>query len=211
MWPLILCILLAYLLGSVPFALLLGFLKGVDIRKVGSGNIGATNLTRTLGRRWGIAAFLLDFLKGLLPAFGMRFVATRFEIPIPMPPPYAQGLCGLAAVFGHIFPVFLGFRGGKGVATSFGVLAGLMPVPTLFCGLTWLAVFKATRFVSLASIIAAIGFPIAFPISARLLEPGMESRVFYSLEGVALAAAALILWRHHENIRRLFTGKENRF
>ncbi len=207
MWIVALCVLVSFLLGGIPFALLLGRLRGVDIRQHGSGNIGATNLTRTLGRRWGIAAFLLDFLKGLIPALGGQLLPRVADVPEPLTPVHLGILFGIAAVAGHVFPIYLRFRGGKGVATSFGVMTGLVWLAALISGVAWVAVFLSTRLVSLASIVAAL----LFPLTVFLAERGREPASFYALEGLALAAMALILIRHHTNIRRLLSGKEHRF
>lgn len=208
MWLVVLCVVASYLLGGVPFGLLLGKFRGVDIRTVGSRNIGATNLTRALGRSWGVAAFLLDFLKGLLPVLATALLLDLLPEPVPnLHPVHAQILAGLAAVLGHVFPIYLRFRGGKGVATSFGVMAGLLPVAALISGGAWVGMFLATRIVSVASIVAAV----LFPISVLLLYRERQPEEYFALEGLAIAAALLILVRHHANVRRLLTGKERRF
>ena len=208
MWTVAVSIIVAYFLGAIPFGLVVGRLKGVDIREVGSGNIGATNLTRTLGRGWGAAAFLLDFFKGLLPTAGglflYRLVPTVRET---LRPEHLAIACGVAAVFGHMFPIYLRFRGGKGVATSFGVICAVAPLAALISGAVWLGVFFASHIVSAASLIAA-GL---FPVSVFFLEREREPEVFYALEALALFAALLILVRHSSNIRRLLAGKESRF
>ena len=204
----------AYLLGSVPFALLLGKLGGVDIRGVGSGNVGATNLTRALGRRWGVAAFLLDFLKGLAPVVAGALLLTPplygggTPGPIPLPSlVQARILLGVAAVLGHVFPVFLGFRGGKGVATSFGVIAGLLPLAALAAGAAWILAFYVRRVVSIASLVAVV----VFPAGTVLFYRDLPEEDFYTLLALTLALAALVVVRHRENIARLLKGRENRF
>src|SRR5208283_6016922 len=146
-------ILISYLVGAIPFGYLISRTKGVDILHQGSGNIGATNVGRVLGRRFGILVFLLDFAKGAVPvavALGLRDRAGAETTALLGPS--GLGVCaGLAAFLGHLFPVYLRFRGGKGVATSAGVVAVLLPWPALGAVLTWVAVVCSTRYVSLAS------------------------------------------------------------
>lgn len=197
----------AYLLGSVPFGLLLGRFAGLDIREHGSGNIGATNLARSAGRLWGVAAFVLDFAKGLVPAL----VATHLASSHPDHLALAQGgwlalLVGLAALLGHVFPIYLRFRGGKGVATTFGVLAALAWLATAIAAVLWLVVFLVTRVVSLASLCAAIAFPVAVLVLRAQFEP-----IYVSLQTLTVFVATLITYRHRSNIVRLFRGEEFRF
>jgi acyl phosphate:glycerol-3-phosphate acyltransferase len=194
----------AYLLGSVPFSLILGRLRGVDIRTIGSGNIGATNLTRALGRRWGIAAFALDFLKGLAPVV-LALLLARPEIEVR--PEHAAMACGAAAILGHVFPIYLRFRGGKGVATSFGVIAGLAPVASLAAGAAWLGLFLLTGTVSIASLAAAAVFPPGVLYCYRHGPPS----VAIPMVVLGVLVALLIVVRHRSNIRRLLSGKEGRF
>src|SRR5271156_180934 len=139
-------LLIAYLVGAIPFGYLVARWRGVDILHQGSGNIGATNVGRVLGRRFGILVFVLDFAKGALPVLAAQTVGPGW-LPVT---------AGLAAFLGHLFPVYLRFRGGKGVATSAGVVAVLLPWPALGAVLTWVAVVCSTRYVSLASLVAAL-------------------------------------------------------
>lgn len=206
-------LLAAHLCGSIPFAFLLGKCKGVDIRKVGSGNIGATNLGRACGKKWGIAAFLLDALKGALPVLVAGFLRAEFA------PQGAQAwlpdllwvAVGIGAVLGHVFPVWLGFKGGKGVATSLGVLLGFWPVltlPGLAAGLIWVALCYGTGFVSLASVLAAAAVPPLAYVAAIYFntpEHPYDRRVF---GGFALALALLVIVKHRANIERLKAGTE---
>jgi acyl phosphate:glycerol-3-phosphate acyltransferase len=196
----------AYLLGSIPFALILGRLRGVDIRRTGSGNIGATNLSRALGRRWGIAAFALDFRKGLIPVVAAGLLGSPGPIPGEIHPLHAQIACALAAVLGHVFPVWLGFRGGKGVATTFGALSGLVWPAALIAGAVWLVLFLATRTVSIASLGAAAAFPIATVIVFR----DQPADLAWPADILAVLVAAIIIVRHRSNIHRLLTGQEGR-
>lgn len=183
----------AYLIGSIPVGLILG--KAIwkkDLRQYGSHNIGATNAWRTLGSKAGILIFLLDFIKGQLGVMlGGCVLGT----------PAAMVLGGFFAIVGHMFPLFLGFKGGKGVSTGLGVLAALMPKITAIVFVVWLVLFAVTRYVSVASIVAAV----LAPILAAIFKAPAEFFAF------ALAAAVLIVWRHRENLHRLKAGRENRF
>ena len=191
----------AYLLGAVPFGLLLCRLKGVDIRTVGSGNIGATNVFRSVSKPLGIATFACDFLKGLVPAY-------VFPILGKMLTGTCQGseigiLCGVASIVGHNWPVYLKFKGGKGIATSAGVLLGVAPAAVGIGLISWIVLFVASRYVSIASIGAAIVVPVV-------------SWTMYSRKGLMLPIVLTILgllavWRHKSNIERLIGGTESRF
>ena len=187
----VLACLLAYIIGSIPNGLIVSrVVAGIDIRQYGSHNIGATNVWRTLGKGPGAAVFLLDFIKGILGGFfGYLLVGT----------PFAMIFGGMAAIIGHSLPLFLGFHGGKGVATGLGVIAFLMPKVTIVVFLVWLAIVLVTRYVSLGSIIAAA----LVPILAWLFSYPIEYFVF------GLLAAVLIIVRHKTNIVRLLNGTEN--
>ena len=192
----------SYLLGSVPFGLLAARLKGVDIRKHGSGNIGATNVWRVCGWRCGLPVFALDVLKGVAAVVLARWLAVKFSGD--------AAWCGIAAamacIIGHSFPVWLGFRGGKGVATSLGVFLGLMWMPSVAALLVWFAVFKMSGYVSLASIVAAVVLPAAaVAMQFTGWQPG------WTLCGFAAFAGLLVILRHRSNIARLRAGTENRF
>lgn len=202
-------ILAAYLLGSVPFAFLIAKVYGKDLRTVGSGNIGATNLARAVGRKWGYACFVLDALKGLAPVALVGAVAG-----VPNSPMFLSLwlLVGIATILGHVFPIYLRFRGGKGVATSFGVALGLWPYFTL-CALialiVWVGVVLTWHYVSLASICAAVAFPVAL-VLGMLMVPAWRSVNLWPLLIAAVVIPVLVIVRHRENIRRLATGTENR-
>lgn len=184
----------AYLLGSISFAVLLVRLRtGRDIRAEGSGNAGATNVARAHGRALGLAVGLLDVAKGAAAVLLMRTVTAD--------PRYAAA-AGMAAILGHVFPVFYGFRGGKGVATAIGAFLVLAPLPTLVCAGVFLAVVLLTRYVSLGSILAIVLLP---PVAGGLFH---EPR---STVAAAAAAAVLIVVKHRENLRRLAKGEERRF
>jgi len=199
----------AYLLGSVPFAFLIAWAHGKDLRTIGSGNIGATNLARAAGRKWGYICFALDVLKGLTP---MAIVGA--VMGVPENPGYLSLwlLVGIAAILGHVFPVYLRFKGGKGVATSFGVALGLWPYFTL-CALialvVWIVVVLIWHYVSLASICAAVAFPIALVLGI-LAVPNWHSTSLWPLLIAAVVIPILVIVRHRENIRRLAAGTERR-
>lgn len=194
----VLGVLLAYVIGSIPFALLAGRLRGVDLRQHGSGNLGATNALRVLGAPAGIAVYVLDTLKGFVAAF----VLPR------LPGVDAGGDWALAfavaAVLGHVRPVFLGFsRGGKGVATAGGAFLGLVPAATLIAIAVFAVVLVTTGYVSLGSLSAAVALPVAIAL--------VESGASPLLWSVAIALAAFMFWSHRSNIVRLARGEEYRF
>lgn len=184
---------LSYLLGSVPFGYLAGKIKGVDIRSGGSGNIGATNTLRLLGPAAGVTVLVLDVLKGV----GAAWMGLNLAQPGG---PWMGVAAGLFAVFGHNWSVFLGFKGGKGVATSFGFALYLMTLPSLVGFGTFLLVVAVTRYVSLGSILGALGVLVAAAVTAQPL-PYMILTVL---------ALAFIVARHRSNLERLRQGKENR-
>lgn len=190
----VIVLVISYLLGGVPFGLLIGkMLRGVDIRQLGSGNIGATNVYRTLGPGPGIAVFVADVLKGFVPAMA----ASRLFPSQPWLPVAA----GLLAIAGHSLSPFLKFRGGKGVATSLGVAIGLVPEIAVIAFVIWLAVVMVTRYVSVGSIIAVLCVP---PLMWAFRKP-VEYKLF------AILATFFVILRHRSNIVRLIQGKENRF
>ena len=195
--PLLLALVIAaaYLMGSIPNGLLLARLKGVDLQKVGSGNIGATNVYRCVGKGWGIAAFVLDAVKGFVPAFG-------FPMLVSAPPPWLGLACGIAAVAGHNWPVWLKFKGGKGVSTSAGMLLGIAPAAVGIGFAVFALVVALTRWVSLGSILAAIAVPAAY-----LGLYGTENRL---LAGALVVMGLLVVVKHRANIRRLLHGTEPR-
>jgi glycerol-3-phosphate acyltransferase PlsY len=194
----------AYLLGSIPFGFLIARAKGVDIRTVGSGNIGATNVFRCVSKPLGILTFLLDMAKGFAGCTVVPYLAARWMGGATGDLPF-RVVCGFLAVAGHNWTVFLGFRGGKGVATSAGLLLGLTPAG---CGIAlaiWAAVFLTTRYVSLASIAAAA----ALGVAAWL--PFCRQGSGWWFPAMLDVLAVLAIWRHRSNIRRLREGTESRF
>ena len=191
----------AYLLGAVPFGLLLARSRGLDIRTVGSGNIGATNVWRHLGRTWGLATFALDVLKGYLPAAVFPCLAARWLGFSGQA--HLLGLaCGVAAIVGHNWPVYLRFRGGKGVATSAGVLLGIAPAAVGVGLVVWLILFFTTHYVSIASMAAGL----AVAAGGWVLYTAASPTLPLTLTVLAL----VVIWRHRSNIRRLREGTESR-
>jgi glycerol-3-phosphate acyltransferase PlsY len=191
-------VLLSYLAGSVPSAYLAGEFRGVDLRKHGSGNLGATNVVRVLGPRIGAVVFLADLLKGFLPVYFLpRYTET-------LQPELWALVYGAAAILGHVKPIFLlGKGGGKGVATASGVFLALAFVPMLMAEAVWIVAFYFTRYVSLASLLGAAVLPIAILVWSR--DP--RSPVFIA----SLIIAAFVFWTHRANIGRLQRGEEHRF
>jgi len=203
-------IIVAYLLGSIPFGLVIAAAYGKDLRKIGSGNIGATNVARALGRKWAYFCFLLDVLKGLVPMLAARFLT---QVANPTPGLVSLWLVvGCAAVLGHIFPIYLKFKGGKGVATSFGVALGLWPYYTTCAVIAitvWAVVVLIWRYISLASMTASIVFPIVL-ILAIVLMPNWDFANLWPLLVAAIAIPVMVIMRHRENIKRLFAGTESK-
>lgn len=195
---------IGYLLGSCPNGLLISKWKGIDIRRRGSGNIGATNVLRVLGKQWGYLVFILDALKGFLAVrIAFQFVAATPAIAHPeLPAIFAAFTC----ILGHTFPVWLGFKGGKGVATSAGALLGLMPLAVVSVFLVWTLTFQVTRYVSIASIVAAASLPFFVALYLRCGVLHGENLLPFSI-----VIALLVIWRHRGNIERLMHGKEQRF
>jgi len=193
----------AYLVGSFPAGYLAGLACGVDLRTAGSGNVGATNALRVLGKKWGYAVFATDLIKGFLGVkvaqwLGGAFVSDAASV---------FGVAGaVGAVVGHNFPVWLGFRGGKGISTSGGVMLALFPLPVFAAGfVAWMGLFFSTRYVSIASLGAAIALPLA---SAVLWLNGKCPLI---LVIAAVAMCCLAFYRHRPNIRNLLNGTERRF
>lgn len=183
-------LLLAFFIGSIPSGFIIGLLHGKDIRKLGSGNIGATNVTRFLGKKAGILTLILDVLKGI--------IAIKLFENLPESNVY---LLGLAAICGHCFSPFLKFQGGKGVATSLGVFLYLSPYQDLTILIVFLISLKLTNYVSLSSILAAIALPTSIYIANYNVE----------LFQVSLVVSALVIYKHKENIQRILNGTENKF
>jgi glycerol-3-phosphate acyltransferase PlsY len=209
-WEVGILIPVAYCLGSIPFGLLVGLWRGVDPRKQGSGNIGATNVGRLLGGRYFALVFTLDLLKGLLPVLAAGWL-LRWQATSVINCLLWMGV-GFAAILGHVFSLFLKFKGGKGVATSTGVALGLYPFytfPGLIAAIVFLLVLKTAHYVSLASIVGALAFPLAYVLFGALLGwPLLTAQL--PLLIFSLAICGMIVWKHRSNIARLLAGTENR-
>jgi glycerol-3-phosphate acyltransferase PlsY len=189
----------AYLLGSIPFGFIAGLIAGIDVREHGSGNIGATNTLRVLGKKYGYSVFLADVLKG--------FLAVRIALWLARFDPSTGYFIGIVAAFfvvaGHSFPVWLRFRGGKGVAAAAGACLGLVPLATFVAVLIWIATFFIFRYVSLASIVAAVALALGALFLGYAADPILLT--------FTCLIAALIILRHRSNIVRLLQGREPRF
>jgi glycerol-3-phosphate acyltransferase PlsY len=190
----------AYLLGAIPCGLLLGRLRGIDIRETGSGNIGATNVFRSVGKGFGALTLLLDAAKGFVPAFVFPRLVTCGSGNEPSLK--LAVLCACLAVIGHNWPVYLKFKGGKGVATSAGAMSGIVPAALGLAVIAWGIAFILTRYVSVASIAAAV------VMVAAVWWLYMDTAVW--LPGVVTILGAIAVWRHRANIARLRQGTENR-
>jgi glycerol-3-phosphate acyltransferase PlsY len=193
----------AYLLGSIPSGYLIGRSQGVDLRTQGSGNIGATNALRVLGKKWGYLCFALDIGKGLTATLLAKLLVAP---ACGLDPVIASIVAAVSAVAGHNFPVWLGFKGGKGVATSAGAVIGLFPFVVFASGvLAWVIAFKITRIVSVASIAGAVVLSLSLFI-LWLLHLAVTAQLV-----IGLALSAMLIWRHRSNIQRLLAGTEARF
>jgi len=197
--------LVSYLLGSIPAGYLAGRIAGIDIRHAGSGNIGATNVTRVLGKRYGYPVFVVDFLKGLMAVSISILVEKRVQ-PVLVPTELLGIVAAISCVIGHSFPVWLSFKGGKGVATSMGALFGLVPFVALIGVAVWVITFEMTRYVSVASMTAALAVPISILILMPLKQTGGAVLLYFSI-----CLAALVIFRHRSNLSRLVRGTEPRF
>ncbi|TVM00099.1 MAG: acyl-phosphate glycerol 3-phosphate acyltransferase [Candidatus Brocadia sp. WS118] len=191
---------ISYFIGSIPFGFLIArMVKGIDIRKVGSGNPGATNVTRIMGKPYGILVFILDMLKGFLPVFIFnRYFAGNEHSPSLI-------LCGVGVICGHAFPVFLSFKGGKAVATGCGVFLWLAPLPLMISVAAWLLTVAISRYISLGSILSSIVLVICILVLGK--DPfgqGLYLTIF------SIFISALLIIRHKSNIRRLLNGTENK-
>ena len=196
---------LAYLLGSFPAGYIAGRLAGIDIRKVGSGNVGATNVTRVLGKRFGYPVFVLDFAKGL----GAVVLAVIMGKASHSSAQFVD-LCGaigaVCSVIGHSYSIWLGFGGGKGVATLMGALFGINWLTALIVCLVWIVAFQTTRYVSFASIAAAVALPVTLAIMLFLKELPTPIPLYFSF-----FLGTIVILRHRSNLSRLLKGTEPRF
>jgi glycerol-3-phosphate acyltransferase PlsY len=197
--------LVGYLAGSFPTGYLAGRLAGVDIRKIGSGNIGATNVTRALGKPFGYSVFVVDLAKGFVAVMLAKFIAQGNELSAGMVDFYGA-VAGVCSVLGHSYPIWLGFKGGKGVATSIGALFGLNWIAALIVCVVWVIIFQTLRYVSVASIAAALAFPITIGAMLALNQLKTPVLLYFSL-----ILAAVVIVRHRSNLSRLLNGTEPRY
>ncbi len=206
----VILIILAYLSGSVSYAFLISKAHGKDLRAVGSGNLGATNLSRLLGKKWAYLCFGLDVLKGAIPMIAAKVIFVSVQ---PTPAELILWLIvGIAAILGHVFPLYLKFKGGKGVATSFGVVLGLWPyftLPGLVAFVIWILCVLIWKYVSLGSIIAAVAFPVVLVICTATLDEWQFQKL-WPLITAAIILVAMVILLHRKNIQRLLRGTENK-
>jgi glycerol-3-phosphate acyltransferase PlsY len=192
-WP----ILFAYVIGATPFGFLAGKSRGIDIRDHGSGNIGATNVLRTLGKPVGITVLILDVLKGMMPVLIAEWVGVETLVQIAT---------AAAAILGHNYTFWLGYKGGKGIATTGGALLSIMPIAIISAIVLWILALKITRYVSVASIVAALTIPTVLTIRSFI-----SSEWNIPVLCLGLFVCVLAIWKHRANIARLRRGEENRF
>jgi len=201
-YVLIACV--AYFIGSIPFGFVIAKARGIDIRTHGSGNIGATNVWRVLGRKYGLLTFAGDAAKGWVAVLGGIWIGGQFPGAF-RDEAFAGITAAIGCILGHSFPIWLRFKGGKGVATSLGVIIGMMPLASVLVFVLWAVIFKVSRYVSLASIVAAAALPVVVVV-LRFAGRYGDGHFYF-----ACAAAALVIHRHRANIQRLLEGTENRF
>lgn len=203
----LLLVLMSYIAGSIPFGLMIGrTVRKIDLRQHGSGNIGATNVGRILGKKWGLICLGLDALKGLLPVAFLPALICGTAEPVMME--HLRVLAGVSTIVGHMFPCWLGFRGGKGVATSLGVIGMLSPSGLLAGAIAFFSTFAIWRIVSLSSMLAAITFG---GYQLVTLKPSPFASDTWSQGLFAIAVPLLILFQHRSNVRRLLKGEEPTF
>jgi glycerol-3-phosphate acyltransferase PlsY len=201
----IIVIIFAYFIGAIPSGFIIGKCHGVDIRTVGSCNTGATNVTRCIGKKAGILCFVCDFLKGALPVLAARCLAPFAWVEIA---------AFAVAVAGHMFPVYLKFKGGKGIATAAGGAFAIAPLPLLAALVLWYILFRISRYVSLASIVAAVALPVGALVLHLVFDPVKAHALLRVQLSTVIAFAvigALAVYRHRSNIVRLLNGTESRF
>ena len=194
----------SYLLGSLPTSALVGRLRGIDLRKEGSGNLGFTNALRVLGWRYAVPVLAIDVAKGAVPVL---FIAPALASGSPLGAEWAALAAGLAAIAGHVWSVFTGFKGGKGIATTCGVFAALAPLATVASVAVWLVLVLSTRYVSVGSVVASIVLPLAVALESTMR--GKERPAHLII--LAVIVAVLVVVKHRGNLRRLAAGTENRF
>ncbi|MBU1260976.1 MAG: glycerol-3-phosphate 1-O-acyltransferase PlsY [Planctomycetes bacterium] len=207
----VILIIVSYLVGSISFAWIIAKAHGIDdLRTIGSGNLGTTNLARACGKKWSYPCFLFDVLKGFIPSFAAKFLIISESIT---PATLSLWLAvGIAAILGHIFPFYLKFKGGKGVATSFGVALGIWPyytIPCIAAFVLWAVIVLIWKYISLASVIAAAVFPILIIILTSVLD-NWHFNILWPLILMAIVLCSLVIFLHRANIKRLLAGTEHK-
>jgi len=201
----LLAVVLSYLLGGIPTAILVGkVFRGIDIREYGSGNAGATNAFRVLGWKLALPVVVVDVLKGTA---AVLLVARLASLPAGQPATWVRLACGVAAVAGHVWTPYAGFRGGKGVGTAFGAMVALLPIPLLIAAGIWLVIVLVSGYVSLGSMVSAVSVPALVYLTRFRHPEGRDPVLLWTTVLLALG----VLFTHRSNIRRLLAGKENRF
>lgn len=206
-WKFFAALLAGYLIGGIPFGYLIGKMRGVDVRTVGSKNIGATNVYRTVGHKWGFLAFFCDFLKGFLPTLAAVFAVRQAPSWFEMPDQIVMELgvfVGLACVIGHTLTPYMKFKGGKGVATAFGMLVAQIPWPVLIAFALFVATVWISHYISLGSILAAAFLAVFIWIPTPLCAPTLSLQIVMTLIGI------FVIYKHRSNIGRLIKGCENK-
>lgn len=206
-------IVLSYLVGSIPISIILTkLLKGVDIRNYGSGNAGGTNVSRVLGKKYGILVILLDAMKGVIAVI---FISRLYfgSFPFPNTTPFddftlIQIIAGISAVIGHIWTIFAGFKGGKGIATGLGVLISIVTLDMILGLGVFLAVMYASKYISLASISAAVSVPIIMVIRENIF--GVDITSYHTILPFVIGLSLLVIYTHRANLERLLSGNENK-
>jgi glycerol-3-phosphate acyltransferase PlsY len=205
--PHLITLIISYAIGGIPCGFLIGKFNHIDIRSYGSGNIGATNILRVCGKKWGYFCFLLDALKGFAPVLTAKNLliseGLRYSEYVPI-------IAVVGVVMGHVWSPYLGFKGGKGVATSAGALLAVSPGATLLALFIWYLVYKCSRYVSLASISAAV----ALPVAAIFINPLTKGTIYYQEKPILVflvCLSVLVIFNHKENIQRLLNGTERKF
>lgn len=208
MLSLFLILIVSYLVGSFPTSIVVSRLVyGVDIRTQGSKNAGGTNVFRSFGWKPGTFVMAIDILKGVIATLFISQIRIGGSSPIPIDAELVPFMAGIAAILGHIWTIFAGFKGGKGVGTAAGVFAALFPIPTLVCFLVWGVIVIFVRIVSVASMAAAICLPISLFVMEKCFDQPVHDVLFY----FSVLLAVLIVFTHRTNIKRLLNGTENRF
>lgn len=206
----VILIIASYLIGSISFALVIAKAHGIDLRKIGSGNLGATNLARACGKKWAYICFFLDMLKGFVPAISAKFIIISSQTDALSL--FLWLTIGAAAILGHVFPFYLGFKGGKGVSTSFGVVLGIWPyytIPGIIAFFIWASLVLIFKYISLAAVVTAAVYPFMLIALTATLKDWYFSTL-WPLIAAAVVLCSLVIFLHRQNISRLLAGTEHK-